>query len=261
MKEDKTHINPLLEEEQTSGQGPQMAALREAIRQEEMTRPAMPADLNARLMQRVEKEVNCVKPARKSRIIWPWVAAACVAAVIAVFLTPPKPGVEGLGETGIARVDEDSARQQIEMTKDEDPQTLIASVTEEPIPSTVKEEQPTKATRLAIHEDNLIAQAEIAEDVQAEAGMPAEGSFSEMMARIFADKDTDARPQVADVPAAQPQPRVLTERDIPITRPENLKYTREELELMKRQANEAYLKWIELELEISKYNLEQTAER
>ena len=53
----------------------------------------------------------------------------------------------------------------------------------------------------------------------------------------------------------------LTERDIPITRPENYKYTPEELALMKKQANEAYLKWVELELEIAKHNLEQTAQK
>ena len=29
---------------------------------------------------------------------------------------------------------------------------------------------------------------------------------------------------------------------------------------MKKQANEAYLKWMELELEIAKHNLEQTAQ-
>ena len=51
----------------------------------------------------------------------------------------------------------------------------------------------------------------------------------------------------------------LTERDIPITRPENYKYTPEEIALMKKQAREAYLKWVELELEIAKYNQEQTA--
>ena len=54
---------------------------------------------------------------------------------------------------------------------------------------------------------------------------------------------------------------VLTERDIPITRPENYKYTPEEIALMKKQANEAYLKWVELELEISRYTLEQTAQK
>ena len=53
---------------------------------------------------------------------------------------------------------------------------------------------------------------------------------------------------------------MLTERDIPITRPENYKYTPEEIALMKKQANEAYLKWVELEMEIAKNNLEQTAQ-
>ena len=52
----------------------------------------------------------------------------------------------------------------------------------------------------------------------------------------------------------------LTEHDIPITRPENYKYTPEEIALMKKQANEAYMKWVELELEIAKNNLEQTAQ-
>ena len=55
--------------------------------------------------------------------------------------------------------------------------------------------------------------------------------------------------------------QTLTERDIPITRPENYKYTPEEIALLKKQANEAYLKWVELELEISRYTLEQTAQK
>ena len=53
----------------------------------------------------------------------------------------------------------------------------------------------------------------------------------------------------------------LSEHDIPITRPENLKYTPEEMALLKKQANEAYLKWVELELEISKHYLQQTAQQ
>jgi len=59
---------------------------------------------------------------------------------------------------------------------------------------------------------------------------------------------------------AEPLAEVLTERDIPITRPENYKYTPEEIALMKKQAREAYLKWVELELEIAKYNQEKTAQ-
>ena len=66
----------------------------------------------------------------------------------------------------------------------------------------------------------------------------------------------------AETPAiAQAATTTLTERDVPITRPENLKYTPEEMALMKKQANEAYLKWVELELEIAKYHLEQTAQK
>ena len=62
----------------------------------------------------------------------------------------------------------------------------------------------------------------------------------------------------AHLPRAQvkPQQVVLTERDIPISRPENYRYTPEELALMRRQANEAYVKWMELEMEIMKYQYE-----
>ena len=60
---------------------------------------------------------------------------------------------------------------------------------------------------------------------------------------------------------AEPATEVLTERDIPITRPENYKYTPEEIALLKRQAAEAYLKWVELELEIAKHSQGQTAQQ
>ena len=60
---------------------------------------------------------------------------------------------------------------------------------------------------------------------------------------------------------AEPATEVLTERDIPITRPENYKYTPEEIALLKRQAAEAYLKWVELELEIAKHSQKQTAQQ
>lgn len=62
--------------------------LRDAISMDEMERPQMPSDLNARLMQRVNEEVNQKKT--HTRTLWPWLAAACVAGVVAIFLTPPK---------------------------------------------------------------------------------------------------------------------------------------------------------------------------
>ena len=64
--------------------------IKKAIRNEELSRPPLPKDLNAQLMKRVEKEVNGNKPGIRKRIVWPWIAAACVAAIIVVYLTPPK---------------------------------------------------------------------------------------------------------------------------------------------------------------------------
>ena len=55
---------------------------------------------------------------------------------------------------------------------------------------------------------------------------------------------------------AKPQQVVLTERDIPISRPDNYRYTPEELALMRQQANNAYMKRLELELEITNYQFE-----
>jgi hypothetical protein len=67
--------------------------------------------------------------------------------------------------------------------------------------------------------------------------------------------------EIAQVATPKTKPVTLTERDIPITRPENYKYTPEEIALLKKQANEAYVKWVQLELEIAKYNLEQMAQQ
>ena len=58
--------------------------LREALRREESERPPMPADLNERVMQRV-----CGRR-KVRRLVWPWVAAACVAGLLAVLLMPPE---------------------------------------------------------------------------------------------------------------------------------------------------------------------------
>ena len=64
--------------------------LREALRQEEAALPQMPADLNDRLMKRLHHE-------RRQRhfAVWPWVAAACVAAVVAVLLLPSRESHDG----------------------------------------------------------------------------------------------------------------------------------------------------------------------
>ena len=218
--------------------------IRNALHQEEQNRPPMPADLNARLMQRVEKEVNSKAERKRTHLVWPWIAAACVAGVIAVFLTPPKVGDTDSDEIVIAKTDNDSVIPQIEILSDEEPQTFIANVE--------TNNQPKAKTAKAIDADKQLAKAEVEQEVVQEE--KAEEAANPQSANV------DVELAIADKPTAEPQPRMLTERDIPITRPENYKYTKEEIALMKKQANEAYLKWVELEIEISKYNLENTAE-
>ena len=195
-------------------------SLRDAIRQREEKRPPMPEGLNDRLMQRIEKEVPA-KPAKNRRLIWPWIATACVAAIMVVLLMPPRMSQEG------------TALDERQITKDE------GRITKDERRSTKYENQIQNSSSLT--------------------GEDRGGANS----KLITPSDVEDTEEVVPLPQAQPkaEPRMLTERDIPITRPENYHYTPEEIALMKKQANEAYLKWVELELEIAKHNLEQMAQQ
>lgn len=208
--------------------------IHEAIRRNEAERPPMPADLNARLMQRVEKEVNSKLVVSHRRTFWPWIAAACVAGVVMMFLMPPKQDIIDIEEVKTAKVDVPTEPQQVEPVEDVKSQQITANIERE-----IKAEPKVHTTK-AVTIDEQLAKVEVLQE---------NVDVAEQEVAV-----------IEETPTAEPQPRMLTERDIPITRPENYKYTKEEIALMKKQANEAYLKWVELELEISKYNLENTAE-
>ena len=206
--------------------------LRDAIWQDETERPQMPADLNERLMQRVAAQ----KEKKPRRIIWPWIAAACVAGVLMIWLTPPKEAptdVVAENKTKVeqpVKVDEPKA-------KEAEPEAL------QPEETPIQVEKVKMPMSVPKHETKLLAQ----ETTKVES--PETPTAEE--ARIDLALAETAKPE--------PEPVMLTERDIPVTRPENYRYTPEELALMKKQANEAYLKWVELELDISKQTMEQTA--
>ena len=224
-----------MKEEQLNSLRQQDNALREALRQDEAELPQMPADLNARLMKRMAQE----KPVTKTRRLWPWVAAACVAAFIIVNIMPQKasPPAPLAKERGVVTSE-----------------TLMA---EKPMMAEVEMEAaqpaaaPTKAkkakarTNVVKHDVAILAQ----ETTATESVTP----------EVKAEEE--AKPELAQAVTQDAKPMTLTERDIPITRPENYKYTPEEIALLKKQADEAYLKWVELELEIAKHHLEQTAQQ
>ena len=219
MNEDK--LKTLLEQDKN---------LRDAIRMEEAEGPQMPADLNARLMQKAQR--LSVKEKSKKKW-WPWIAAACVAGFMMVYLTPPKDTTMGTdtNQEVAVKVEPKQAKPQ----QDVQQEIILPEAPVKEAPKQIAQSTPAKPKK---------QQTPVVKEPQT------------------AQETAPAETLKAETPAiAQAATTTLTERDVPITRPENLKYTPEEMALMKKQANEAYLKWVELELEIAKYHLEQTAQK
>ena len=217
--------------------------LRDAIRLEEEALPPMPADLNARLMQRVAKEEK--KP---RRIVWPWIAAACAAGVLMIWLTPPKVTPEDVVAKQKPKVEQQTPSPALPSNGKEVVSPEAFKVEESAIAKTETE----KASRRTTPRQEKTENAQVTPPSQAEE--PATDQLAVQESEVS-----------TPLPSGEGQGGgsvvTLTERDIPITRPENYKYTPEEIALLKQQANEAYLKWVELELEISKYTLEKMAQK
>ena len=219
MNEDK--LKALLEQDKN---------LRDAIRMEEAEGPQMPADLNARLMQKAQR--LSVKEKSKKKW-WPWIAAACVAGFMMVYLTPPKDTTMGTDTNQEVAVKAEP--KQAKPQQDVQQEIILPEAPVKEAPKQIAQSTPVKPKK---------QQTPVVEEPQ------------------IAQETAPTETLKAETPAiAQAATTTLTERDVPITRPENLKYTPEEMALMKKQANEAYLKWVELELEIAKYHLEQTAQK
>lgn len=212
--------------------------LREALRRKYSDTPQLPSDFMASMKQRMEADVHeDQKPAPTIRR-WRWMAAAaCLLFIIGIGFT--------LWPKHEAQTVQPQVAQKIEQPQMEQPKAIEPQVVE---PETIEPEtvQEPQAEPAKVRTQPLVTKAEPKTELaKAEtATEPAEEIIS----------DTPPAPETD-------MAQTLTERDIPITRPENYKYTPEEIALLKKQANEAYLKWVELELEISRYTLEQTAQK
>lgn len=216
--------------------------LRDAIRLDERERPQMPADLNARVMQKVEQKSH----ATRTRKLWPWIAAACTAGVIAIFLTPPKDTTEvNKGTTVAVNVEQpkESLDSEAQMSETQMSETQKSEIQ-------LSEAQTASSQRVIKQKGNL------------DPGKSAKQQYKPATTNnLLAQETTPAEQPITEKTSTEEPTVTLTESDIPITRPENYKHTPEELALLRKQADEAYLKWVELELEISKNNLQQTAQQ
>ena len=216
--------------------------LRDAIRLDERERPQMPADLNARVMRKVEQKSH----ATRTRKLWPWIAAACAAGVIAIFLTPPKDTTEvNKGTTVAVNVEQpkESMDSEAQMSETQMSETQKSEIQ-------LSESQTASPQRVIKQKGNL------------DPGKSAKQQYKPVTTdNLLAQEITPAEQPTTEKVSTEEPTVTLTESDIPITRPENYKHTPEELALLRKQADEAYLKWVELELEISKNNLQQTAQQ
>ena len=205
--------------------------LREALKRKYADTPKLPADFMAKMEQTSEPSTSL--PRKKGMRIWRWMAAAASLLLLI-----------GIGVTMLPKEDKQVpvVAKKVEQKKHEEPKVVepepqIASpVAEKPHP-----QKQRKQLRQPVAADQLLAQE----------STPVEEVATDISAETANDVAT----------ALSTNSEMLTDSDIPITRPENYKYTPEEIALMKRQAAEAYLKWVELELEIAKYNQEQTAQK
>ena len=171
-------------------------------------------------------------------------AAACVAGVMMIWLTPPK---EQMPTVAMQTPSQQTPSPTLPLNGKEEVSAEVSKVEEPVVAKVEKKEVPQRTPR-----------AKKVQDTQKTLTPQAADVCNDLAAVQEQEESTP-------LPSGEGQKGeavvTLTEHDIPITRPENYKYTPEELALMRKQANEAYLKWVQLELEISKYNLEQTAQK
>lgn len=234
----------------------------------EATQSQVPDDFTKRVMKRIEEQTSVPPPKRHRMWLYPTIAAAAsvlllltlhysegptsLEAVADLRQGVPTPGKapadsrEGIPAPGKAPAD---LRERVPAPRK--------------APADSREGVPAPGKALADSREGVPAPGKALADSR--EGVPPPGKaladLREGVPTSVEAVQTEHAQQTNRAQPAEPATEVLTERDIPITRPENYKYTPEEIALLKRQAAEAYLKWVELELEIAKHSQEQTAQQ
>ena len=230
--------------------------LREAVSRREKRLPRMTDGLNASLMERLEKESGADR--KRVRTIWPWIAAASVAALIAVLLAPPRTPADGLADDAplVAQADEMQPEQTVpdDNVVPEEPETEVPFVQEATVETPFAQEKTVERPEKEIEQHQKV---EVKEEETVTDSV--ETSVTDPVIRL--NTIPESLLAAISAQASETETEVLTEKDFPITNPENLRHTDEEIAILQEKANEAYLKWWELELEIANYYLDkQTAQ-
>ena len=223
--------------------------LREAIRRREQKQSTMPADLNDRLMKRLGATPSLPPRGEERTKSLRWLAAAaCLLIIIGigVALMPskesPSSGEFAIRQDGVGDLKSPEA---IKNHRIANPNTQDSRIT-----------NSTEPKAMAVAESKTVRKSKKKAAPIQTASIEQKDSSLFTLHSSLQKNDSSLFTHNSSL-----NPAVLTERDIPITRPENYRYTPEEIALLKKQADDAYVKWVQLELEIAKYNLEQMAQQ
>lgn len=205
---------------------------------ERMLGPQCEFHASEELKDKVMNEARAVSRPRRLRLI-PWLAAACVAGILVIFLTPPKDSGTATSGNVTATTSGNVTAATTESSTTATSESTVADIGQNGQPGRVK---PTTA-------ENPKKEKYIAAAPAKRKRMADEHAPKECWQTAAANDSIDNGQWVT----------LISETDLPITCPENAKYTPEEIEQLKRQARQAYLNWIRLEIEIASHNLQQTA--
>lgn len=177
--------------------------------------------LKASVLARAEACPPMLETRRFARRIWPWIAAACVAAALVIAIT--KTEVEPPHVAPMAQQREEGAT----------PPTLVAQIPALPeVEHAVADARP----EVVIEAPVVINSAPIVDE--------------SITAVTPADIDFDERLAMAAPPALEVGPNILLEADLPITNAENYYLTPEELALVRKQEQIEILETMRLEMEV-----------
>ena len=220
----------------------------------EATQSQVPDDFTKRVMKRIEEQTSVPHPKRHRMWFYPTIAAAAsVLLLLTLHYSEGPTSLEAVADL----------RQGVPTPGKAPADSREGIPTPGKAPADLRERVPAPRKAPADSREGVPAPGKALADSR--EGVPTPGKaladLREGVPTSVEAVQTEHAQQTNRAQPAEPATEVLTERDIPITRPENYKHTPEEIALLKRQAAEAYLKWVELELEIAKHSQEQTAQQ
>ena len=183
-----------------------------------------------------EEYDKVVRPKRTIRL-WPYVAAACVAGALFLFLTPPK---------------DEAGQQKVELPIAE---VLPDTTTTELLADDATVTVPQLATTEGMTNEKSAARRQLLAEVSLPVPTEEEEVTKQQDIPTTAPSQPDENIQLAALKRTVEEPS----ETYTITHPERLEYTPEELEVLKERAREKYMEWIHLEQEILEADKRRTA--